>query len=108
MDNSNIPYDADGNVIRNLLQKGFDFSKEYEIDFNVDFHLWPPNEKALVRLQERFPNLEIFEGDEREDNYILLRVSNRVSYDFVVKTQNQVTNLVSEYGGYCDSWGVLH
>ncbi len=35
------PQDADGDVFRQLQKSGFDFTKLYVVDFNVDFAKWP-------------------------------------------------------------------
>jgi len=37
------PDDADGGVFRNLAANAFDFSKQYSVDYNVDFDSWPPS-----------------------------------------------------------------
>lgn len=102
------PDDADGDVLRRMRSRGFDFSKEYVIDFNVDFDDWPPPPGALQALQSSFPGASIYEDSDSGDRFVLFKVKSILTYDFVVGTQAKASNLVQKYAGRCDSWGVLH
>ena len=102
------PNDADGDVLRRLKDNGFDFTKEYEIEFNVDFDNWPPPEEAINKVKENYPNTEIVEPEEGYEGYLLFQVRVKVSYDLVTSIQRKVSELVKPYGGVCESWGVMH
>ena len=102
------PNDADGDVLRRLEENGFDFSKEYEIDFNVDFDNWPPPDEAINKIKEHYPNIEKIEPDEEYEGYLLFQVKTKINYELVTSIQRKVTELVKQYGGVCESWGVLH
>lgn len=41
----NWPDDEDGDVLRVLDERGFDFNKEVKIDFEIDFDHWPLSKK---------------------------------------------------------------
>jgi hypothetical protein len=103
----NFPDDADGDVLRRLDESGFDFSKSTTIDFNVDFNSWPPHPVAISRLKEYAGAVEIYEPDEEYSGYVLFHIHQILSYELVVDTQKSVTALMAEYGGVCESWGVL-
>lgn len=108
IDVPNWPDDADGDVFRRLQDQGFDFSKPYVIDFNVEFDPWPPKPAALARLRERYPTAKAIPDEDGGRGYIQFKIIDLVSYELVIGTQTEVTALVEPFGGVCDSWGVLH
>ncbi len=103
----NFPDDADGDVLRRLDESGFDFSKPTTIDFNIDFVSWPPHPDAISKLKEFSGAVEIYEPDEEYSGYVLFNIHQILSYELVIETQENVTSLMAEYGGVCESWGVL-
>ncbi|GAB3381855.1 hypothetical protein GCM10027432_09760 [Lysobacter fragariae] len=102
------PDDADGDVFRRLEADGFDFSKSYAIDYNVDFETWPPAPAALEILRSQYNNVEVFEPDEDGDGYVLFQITGLVTYEGVTSVQRRTSSTMQPYGGICDSWGVLH
>jgi len=102
------PGDGDGDALRRLEERGLDFSVPHVVEFNVDFHEWPPSKAALSALQQRFESLESYPPSEGLAGYVLLRVRGMVSYDWVTSVQREVTAVVGAYGGVCESWGLLH
>jgi hypothetical protein len=44
------PNDADGDVLRRLKENGFEFDKEVEIDFNIDFNHWPLTDEEVEKM----------------------------------------------------------
>lgn len=102
----NWPTDADGDVLRRLEVKGFDFTQPCTIDFNVDFDQWPPCREAISVLDRNYPGAKLY-GDD-EDGYILFKIDGLLTYNLVIKIQAEATALVAQYGGRCESWGVLH
>lgn len=104
----NFPNDVDGDVLRRLEDSGFDFSKTYEIDFNVDFRSWPPSQEALNILAKEYGVIEVFEPEEESEGYVLFNIHSIVSYELIIDTQRKATSLMSTFGGVCESWGVLH
>lgn len=107
MQTVNWPDDADGDVLRRLESEGFDFSRSYEVDFNIDFLQWPPPQRAIDAIKNVFPALSLHE-DEDGGGYILIKVNSVLSYKWVVETQAMASALVADAGGKCDSWGILH
>ncbi len=102
-----FPDDVDGDVLRRLEESGFDFQKPTTIDFNVDFDSWPPHPDAVSKLKEFAGAIEIYEPDGEYSGYILFNIHQILSYKLVIDTQENVSSLVAEYGGVCESWGVL-
>lgn len=104
----NFPDDVDGDVLRRLDESGFDFSKTWKIDFNVDFDSWPPSPEALNILEKEYGAIEVYEPDGESDGYVLFNVNSIVSYELIMSSQQKASSLVSDFGGVCDSWGILH
>jgi hypothetical protein len=102
------PSDADGDVFRRLLSKGFDFSRTYEIDFNIDFDDWPPATEAVSAIAEVFPGAKVYEDGDGEGGYVLFKITARLTYELVLEVQSKASALVAPFGGRCESWGVLH
>jgi len=97
------PDDADGDVLRRLRAGGFEFDREIEVDFNIDFEDWPPNPTLLAELAEAFPGATI----SLEDGDVLVQLTAQLTYPFLIEMQETLTQLARPYGGHCDSWGVL-
>ncbi|MEQ1594393.1 MAG: ribonuclease E inhibitor RraB [Casimicrobium sp.] len=108
MQSENWPDDADGDVLRRMAARKFDFSKPYTIDFNIDFEVWPPPEEALRTLSKEFADWRAYEPDGDSPGYVLFQVLDVLSYERVVSVQKQATELMTPFGGVCESWGVLH
>lgn len=101
------PQDADGDVLRRLAARGFDFSRDIAIDFNVDFDEWPPAPEALELLRASYGALELFEPFDGSAGYILFQVIGRVSYESITAIQRDASSAMRPFGGICESWGVL-
>ena len=107
------PNDVDGDVFRTLEEHGFDFSKEHEIEINIDFDSWPLSDSIIHAISELFPDCNFIEPDEDDienddtNGYVQFYITEKLSYDLIVKIQKEVTDKVKAYGGWCDSWGVM-
>ncbi len=108
----NWPNDADGDVLKSLEKDGFDFSKDHEIDFNIDFKHWPLSKKESEHIKSLYPHCEFIDPDEEDiENgaligYVKFTVTSKLTYEFVISTQESVTNNMQQYGGWCESWGL--
>ena len=108
----NWPNDVDGEVLKNLEENGFDFDEEVDLDFIVDFDHWPLSDDEKKSIQTLYPNCTFIDPDEDAldeidtEPYVQLTINTKLSYDFVVNTQKEITNQMKQYGGWCDSWGV--
>ena len=91
-DSTTWPDDADGDVLRALASKGFDFGAEYSIDFNVDFEDWPPHPEAMTWLQSRYGTIKVYEPEDSFNGYAQFQVKARLSYALVTETQAAVTS----------------
>jgi hypothetical protein len=106
----NWPDTKDGKLFNRLARQGVNFNKPHYIEFNVDFDHWPPPIAAINELQSRFGTIKVFEPscqDNAQAGYIALKTFTTVTYEFVMDTQQEITDCVSRYGGYCNSWAIL-
>lgn len=97
------PDDVDGGVMRRLQSSGFPFDRETEIDFNIDFD--EPQRVGMVCsiAQQAFPAAKV----TAEDGNMRVQVCALLSYPYVIEVQAELTQICSEFGGKCESWGVL-
>ena len=96
--------DADGDVFRRLVEGGFDFSRSYAVDFNVDFASWPPPQEAIDVLRSMYGEITVY----APDHDVSFKVEGKVSYEGVTSVQRRTTAAMAKFGGACESWGVLH
>ncbi len=61
------PNDADGDVLRQLNDGGFDFSQPTLNDFEVDFESWPSSPLAMATLWRHYPSLKCHEPDDEHE-----------------------------------------
>jgi regulator of RNase E activity RraB len=110
----NWPHDADGDVFRRLELEGFDFTIKHAIDFHIDFDYWPLDKKVIEIIKADYPGAKIMDLDEEdieEGNtigYVQFQVVDKLTYDLVMSVQESVTKKFYDYGGWCESWGVMH
>ena len=102
------PEDADGGVLRRLAEHGFDFSKPWSVDFDVDFEQWPPSTNAVELLRSMYGKVTIYPPDEHGAGYAEFQVVGRVSYESVTSIQRRTTAAMQPFGGKCECWGILH
>ena len=102
------PDDADGGVFRSLAEVGFDFSRSWSVDYNVDFRSWPPDQTALELLGSMYGRLSLYPPDEDGDGYVQFQVEGPVTYEGVTSVQRRVSAAMLPFGGVCESWGVMH
>src|SRR5579875_1791645 len=97
------PDDPDGEVFRSLAAQGFDFSKPYEIDFNVDFTSRLIDQGVFSAIRHTYPDARILNNTGQDLPYIQVKLFSVLSYKFVLKTQEILTGLSRQFGGRCDS-----
>lgn len=109
----NWPNDADGDVFRSLKARGFDFEQQVIIDINLDFDHWPLAEDELLAITTLYPNVEIINPESGEDigngvdfGFLQFQIFKKLNYDFIIELQSSITQTISIYGGWCDSWGL--
>lgn len=105
------PDDVDGDVLRQMEEGGFDFSVATDIDFNIDFETWPPSVQFMTELAAHYPDAEVVDpdGDDDDDGdgYVRVVVRDFLTYELVMRVQEQLSALAAPYGGVCESWGAF-
>jgi hypothetical protein len=59
---------------------------------------------AIGAVLEIYPDAGIGE----EDNYFVVQLIARLTYDLVIEVQRKLTAATAKFSGQCDSWAVLH
>ncbi len=101
----NWPNDVDGDVLRKMQESGFDFSKETEVDFNIDFDHWPITEEEYNFVKRLYPDCKFYE--DNGTGYAQFKMRGFLTHKFVTSIQKMVSDEVHQVGGFCESWGVL-
>jgi hypothetical protein len=102
------PEGADGDVFRRLAAAGFEFTKAWPVEYNVDFESWPPPEAALEQLRALYGEVLLYPPDEEGGGYVLFQVVGPLTYEGVISVQRRTTAAMQRFGGVCESWGVMH
>ncbi len=107
----NWPDNADGDALRQLAAENFDFSRQYPVEFKIDFSAWPPPPAAIAALGAAYPAATRIEpGSDAaagDKGYLSLRINDTITYELIAGVQSEVTRLMKQYGGWCYSWGVV-
>jgi len=113
MSDKNIwPKDIDGDVLRLLEERGFDFNLAHEIEFIIDFKYWPLSKERQDIVLGKLPQTRFVEADEElieegdPSGYVSFKVKNTVSYDFITLEMKRLSSLFANMDGVCDSWSV--
>src|SRR5437879_2362965 len=98
------PANVDGDVFRRLQSQGFDFTRPHDIDFTIDFDVWPPSDEAITTLKRDY-TIKRYEPESGSPGYLQITMFALVTYDFVTGVQKTLTRQLSPFGGACESWG---
>lgn len=106
------PNDADGDVLRGLAAEGVDLTQPRLLEFYCYAASSAIAEDICARLTALGFKCHIFEDDEQEapDDTRLSVYAERVmvpSYDAVIRVQNELNAVLSEFDTCCDGWGTL-
>ncbi|KZN58354.1 ribonuclease E inhibitor RraB [Pseudoalteromonas luteoviolacea] len=102
------PLDADGDMLRILAERDFDFDTAHDIEFYVEFASWPLTYEQQTEISNILPEASYVEPNEEDElpGHVLFTVSNKVTHEFVSGEQKRLSNIVSNIGGFCNSWAV--
>jgi hypothetical protein len=50
--------------------------------------------------------VELYEPEEDSDGYALFTINSVLTYQLVISTQENISALMRQFGGVCESWGV--
>jgi hypothetical protein len=90
-----------------MQRSNFDFSKIHVVDYNIDFKEWPPSSQALAFLKANYGSIEVYEPRGNSRGYVQIQIRDLVKYDRVVEMQRKLSADMAQFGGVCESWGVL-
>jgi len=100
-----FPDNVDGAVLRRMREHGFDFSRPSTVDFNIDFDHWPLSDEEMVSIRSAYPDAIAIDPDDEdleEGNtigYVQFQIHALVTYDLVINTQAEATEIARNIGG---------
>jgi hypothetical protein len=99
------PDDMHGDALRRLQGDNFDFSRECEIDFYVDFDSAQQWDVVSLRINSHISgaSVEVFPGR----SYLVVKLKAILTYNFIIKSMKYLSEVTYVWGGCCKSWGVL-
>ncbi|KZN45074.1 ribonuclease E inhibitor RraB [Pseudoalteromonas luteoviolacea] len=106
------PADADGEVLKVLDERGFDFGSTHTIEFYLEFKTWPLSEHQQNEISEKLHGADFIESDPEDielgdaPGYVLFTTQNKVTHEFVGQEQVRLSKLVAHLDGTCNSWAV--
>lgn len=107
-----FPNDANGDVLRRMQADGFDFSREYAIDFFAVF----ASEAVADQVARQYAadhaagaRLTRIETSPHADGGMELILTIRMlpTYENITDFENRLADRVAAVDGYLDGWGVL-
>jgi len=108
----NFPDDENGDVLRNLFSDGFDFTREYVVDFHAVYATAEYADKVArlyvedLRNGEALVNIET-KPHEEGGMCLDLAVKMIVSYDSITEFEERLASRTPSTDGFLDGWGVL-
>jgi hypothetical protein len=102
-----FPNDADGDVLRSLLERGVNFAAPHNIDFCISIPSKEQGDMLLPILKTRGLTGTL-ERDEESGRWTCYCAKNMMlDYDELMATQALLDELSRPYGGYSDGWGTF-
>lgn len=116
---TNYPNDEDGAVLAELDQRGFDLNVPRTVEISIDVPDEIAANKVCQALQSSGFECESYydegepdyvEGEDDADEFgpswsVFVKLNQFIlSYDAIVKKQEEVGTLVAQYGGKVDGW----
>lgn len=107
-----FPNDENGDVLKRMLDSGFDFSKPYSVEF---FAVLSTEEEADMIAQQylaehrngdKLDNIET-EPHEIGGMELILAKTMYLTPENITDFEAKLRKRVSEHKGYLDGWGVL-
>ena len=103
----NFPKDADGAVLKLMIEKGADFSKEHKIEF---FFYFPDKKSANIannRLEKLGFHIDISRNKDHYDWLCLATANMLPGYITLNRFRRIFEKLAEDLNGVYDGWGTL-
>lgn len=108
MAGEDFPDDADGNLLRHLAARGFDLTRQREIEF----YCFAADDAVAARIATVLSQLgyacEVTDDPEAEDPATQFSVYARIQmiprYDDLVERQRALNEVLEEFDTNCDGW----
>ncbi len=93
--------------MRRVIADGADFARPMLIDFQIDCPDLPSAEAIASKVPANEFTISIYQDDE--DGSVTCECSKQMmlEYSELVRTQRQLTDIASPFGGWCGAWGTF-
>ena len=104
----NFPDDETGQVLADMHQAGIDLGKSHDVVF---FHLFEQQSQAeamVEHLSSNFPNVTCnLHPDETPNVWdVDCTVVMTPSYETIIKQEEALEKVATQFSGYSDGWGI--
>ncbi|MDR8523181.1 ribonuclease E inhibitor RraB [Shewanella fidelis] len=101
------PNDENGQVLQNMLERGVNLNREYEIDF---FHLFKDEESAVKMAYEvdnSYENIKvaIYTNEVSKGYDVYVSVIMEPTPENITHVESTFAEVATKYGGKSDGWG---
>ena len=101
------PNDENGQVLHNMLERGVNLNREYEIDF---FHLFKDEESAVKMAYEvdnSYENIKvaIYTNEVSQGYDVYVSVIMEPSHENITHVESTFAEVANKFGGKSDGWG---
>ncbi|MDB0280093.1 ribonuclease E inhibitor RraB [Acinetobacter seifertii] len=102
---SQFPNDATGDALNAFKKNGFDLTKPMEIDFFIAIPSEEIGEKISTEVKRLGCKASV-EQDEITKEWTCYCTNTMIPfYDDIIKFEEDLNNIASQYGGYTDGFG---
>ena len=106
-ENITFPNDENGDVLRLLQTKGFDFSSEHVFEYE---HIFKEKELAKkfaeeIEKQNMTAEMSFYEAISAWN--VKVKVTHLPTHDKITETEKNLETIAKKFGGKKDGWGVL-
>ena len=103
----NFPGDENGDVLRLLQKKGFDFSTEHIFDYEHIFRTEKSAQEFADEIRKRNLSAQINFQEGVSNWNVTVKVRHELTHAKISQTEAELNDLAVQFGGKKDGWGVL-
>ncbi len=106
-ENITFPNNENGDVLRLLQSKGFDFSKEHVFEYEHIFKEKDSAQKFAEEIEKQNMKAEMSYYEEMSAWNIKVKVTHLPTHDKITNTEDKLEKIAINFGGKKDGWGVV-
>lgn len=100
-----FPNDATGDALNEFKKNGFDLTKPMEMDFFIVIPSEEIGEKISTEVKRLGCKVSVEQDDDTKEWTCYCTNTMIPFYDDIIKFEEDLNNIASQYGGYTDGFG---